>query len=304
MDLLKERIKELHDKYHPEAIFMTQTSSILYGYELKELWKKAWPNEEQPKFLTINTMPLNRHEGEQIGEESKKYQGLYYRLEFGLANPNWPEYKSLEKNVKVKLAMYNVQGNIAIIDECQGFLGQVSNSRLEQAGGGRPVFEPDAERCNYDIGSRTLGAAKIVVEDAMRDLHKKGKVVVLGLGYNRATLGPFYRTQEERLSGRGGYERIKGGTEDSKKVKKRIEEFKRIGRKIGEEIREEEVGGGLEKSVTAIIAIVSFILAFFFLSSNITGNAIGNLTETNVNIVGVVLLAIGLVAGYFWMKGR
>lgn len=68
--------------------------------------------------------------------------------------------------------------------------------------------------------------------------------------------------------------------------------------------KEEQRGGNLEGKVTSIIAISGVLVALFFLSTNITGNAIGNLNQTNVNVVGVLLLVIGLVAGYFWMKKK
>lgn len=52
-------------------------------------------------------------------------------------------------------------------------------------------------------------------------------------------------------------------------------------------------------------AIVMLVLGgLIFLSSNMTGNVIGGLNQTSSNWVGAVLLAVGLVAGFFWMKGR
>jgi len=72
-EVLKERIRELHDKYHPEAIFMTQTSSTLYGWAIKEAWKEAWPEEKVPRILTINTKPIEKHEGEKIRRDSPIY---------------------------------------------------------------------------------------------------------------------------------------------------------------------------------------------------------------------------------------
>jgi len=38
---IREQLREMHDEFHPEAIFMTQTSSTLYGWTIKEMWKKA-----------------------------------------------------------------------------------------------------------------------------------------------------------------------------------------------------------------------------------------------------------------------
>lgn len=60
---------------------------------------------------------------------------------------------------------------------------------------------------------------------------------------------------------------------------------------------------GLEKTV-ATTAIVSIIASIFFLSNNITGNAIGNLNQTSSNFIGAGLLIIGLVCGFFWIKRK
>ncbi|MBT4531382.1 hypothetical protein HOC29_00005 [archaeon] len=59
----------------------------------------------------------------------------------------------------------------------------------------------------------------------------------------------------------------------------------------------------LEKRITGLIAIISLGFSSFFIGSNITGNVIG-LTQTTVNWIGAVLLGIGLIAGFFWLKKR
>lgn len=59
--------------------------------------------------------------------------------------------------------------------------------------------------------------------------------------------------------------------------------------------------GGLEGKLPAVISISGLVLSLFFLSG-ITGNAIGNST-VNTSL-GAVLLIIGLVAGFFWLKSR
>ncbi len=79
---MRERLKQMHDKYHPQAIFVTQTSATLYGWTIKELWKKAWPNEKVPKVFTIDVRPIiYRHLGEKLtgGEEGFKEYIDYLR---------------------------------------------------------------------------------------------------------------------------------------------------------------------------------------------------------------------------------
>jgi len=54
----------------------------------------------------------------------------------------------------------------------------------------------------------------------------------------------------------------------------------------------------------AVIATLGLLGAIFFLSSNITGNAIANVSQSSGNILGAILLVVGLVAGFFWVKKK
>jgi len=60
---------------------------------------------------------------------------------------------------------------------------------------------------------------------------------------------------------------------------------------------------GLEKA-TATASIVGVLGGIFFLSTNITGNVIANVSQSSGNILGAVLLVVGLVAGFFWVKKK
>ncbi len=59
--------------------------------------------------------------------------------------------------------------------------------------------------------------------------------------------------------------------------------------------------GGLVGATTSIIGLSAGI---FFLSSNITGNVIGNLTQTSSNIIGVILFVVGIVGAFFYFRRR
>ena len=52
------------------------------------------------------------------------------------------------------------------------------------------------------------------------------------------------------------------------------------------------------------LAIIGLFGAIFFLSSNITGNTIGRMTNFTSNIFGAGLLIIGLVAGFFCLQNK
>ncbi|MDD5192201.1 MAG: DUF308 domain-containing protein [Candidatus Nanoarchaeia archaeon] len=57
---------------------------------------------------------------------------------------------------------------------------------------------------------------------------------------------------------------------------------------------------------TAAVAtsILAFVGGIFFLSPNLTGNAIGNMTNSTTNIIGVVLFTIGIVGAFFYFRRR
>jgi CheY-like chemotaxis protein len=61
---------------------------------------------------------------------------------------------------------------------------------------------------------------------------------------------------------------------------------------------------GLGKNLTPVIATIGILSGIFFLSTNITGNAIANVSQNSGNIWGAVLLVVGLVAGFFWVKKK
>ena len=63
-------------------------------------------------------------------------------------------------------------------------------------------------------------------------------------------------------------------------------------------------GKDLGDKLTSIIAIAGLGAGIFFLSNNITGNAIANLTTKTTSFLGAGLLIVGLVAGFFWINGK
>lgn len=60
----------------------------------------------------------------------------------------------------------------------------------------------------------------------------------------------------------------------------------------------------LTSRLSSTTAIISLIGGTFFLSSNVTGNAISNLSNTTSSWIGGVLILIGIVALGFWIANR
>ncbi len=61
---------------------------------------------------------------------------------------------------------------------------------------------------------------------------------------------------------------------------------------------------GLDSSLSSVLAIAGILGGLFFLSPNMTGNAIANVSQNSGNILGAVLLVVGLIAGFFSVKKR
>lgn len=61
---------------------------------------------------------------------------------------------------------------------------------------------------------------------------------------------------------------------------------------------------GLENKVAKAVSLSGFGSGTVLLSSNITGNVIGNLNQISLNWIGGVLFVVGLIAGFFWLKKR
>jgi len=53
-----------------------------------------------------------------------------------------------------------------------------------------------------------------------------------------------------------------------------------------------------------ILTIAGLGAGIFFLSSNITGNAIADMTTKTISFLGAGLVIVGSVAGFFWIKSR
>jgi len=60
----------------------------------------------------------------------------------------------------------------------------------------------------------------------------------------------------------------------------------------------------LTSRLTPAVATLGLLSGIFFLSNNITGNAIANMTTKTTSFLGAGLLIVGLVAGFFWLKSR
>ncbi|MDQ7815147.1 MAG: hypothetical protein RDU25_05085 [Patescibacteria group bacterium] len=57
---LKRLLSEWHD-IRPDYVFLTETSSVPYGYAIKEAWKTAYPDEKAPVFYRLESWTEHDH---------------------------------------------------------------------------------------------------------------------------------------------------------------------------------------------------------------------------------------------------
>jgi hypothetical protein len=86
--------------------------------------------------------------------------------------------------------------------------------------------------------------------------------------------------------------------------KKLIKEVKkRTGLDLKREVeRRSREGKGLEDKICGVIGLSLIVFSLFFLSINVTGNAIGSLKTSTSNIIGVILLLFGIIGAFFYFR--
>ncbi len=200
---IQEKIETLHNKYNPQVIFLTMSSSILFGWVIREAWKVAWPNEDVPIFFTIDPHPLSA-EIDGRGADS---------LIVGNYDVKTPdEYrKYLVEDIEEKLKIAGNVESVVVIDEgaCDGLTLEISN--------------------------------KILLE-AIRNSGFNSKGYIFDLGLSRWTGGPFRRRErssgkkleETSQKYRNGMYQLT--SEQKKESKIEIERAKKIGIEVGKNI--------------------------------------------------------------------
>ncbi len=292
--MIKEKIEFIHEKYKPEAYFVTQTSGVLLGWIVKEIYKTAWPSEAMPKFFTIDVRGpmghsnINPDENEDLYNSRKKeYRELAAKIDkeitelknnkdtifdrverlnclestkkqwlemsqdskvsynFTKDSPEetWPETQDIKNIVLKIIKKYKIKGNITVIDESHGFgdyldkdwtilIENYKKYAYDYLGGRRGRFRPGPE----GSVSRTLNVACEIIKKAIADCGTDSLVVGMGLeDRDRSYRGPWERTDNNDGV---GYRRVQT-QEKKEQAKKRIDQSKETGKKIGELIKKE-----------------------------------------------------------------
>ncbi|MFZ5955534.1 MAG: hypothetical protein ACOYT4_03840 [Nanoarchaeota archaeon] len=239
-DCISGYIKELHDNWHPEVLFFTQTSSIISAIIYKSAWKKAWPEEKQPLFLTIDVHSLRNQIQSLYGSSnfSEKKPNEKNSLESKLENLDSSELSNIFRDLEKKFEKYKIGGNVAILDET-GYCARYFNGKR------RLTFEyneylndPNFERDYIDIERPfTLKTAAFCLNKIKEKCSKNSSLIMMTSG-TEGLFGnypkPFLRN-DEKVDGNEHYTCAKGN--DRKRFLGKLELYKSTGERFGEEIR-------------------------------------------------------------------
>ncbi|MFC1681991.1 hypothetical protein ACFL0X_00020 [Nanoarchaeota archaeon] len=270
---LKRMIQEIH-KLNPAIIFYTQSSAHNLAIALDQTWKEAYPNEKSPKVWGVNP----------------RRAGI-------------PHLKTKIEAIKETINLNKEK--ILILDECRG--NPPSPLSIPQ----RHTFLESEQDPEFLYPTTTIAkGANMIREEVGSD----GKNIYVMGGNPHAYANTVLlnsRESKKRLMSRAPTGEIYRGHNLPKRVAfgsealKILNEIRKVGRDAGKELHKElEENRSLEHKLMGVISITGFITSLFFLSSNITGNTVANISSQTSSLVGSGLLVVGLIAGAFWMKMR
>lgn len=305
---VKNKIIAWHDKVKPDYIFLTDTSAVPFGWLFKNTWREMYPGEKVPKFyrsgISKNTRQL----------ESKP--GIFGTP--GGCNPyfNIDKWRPiLEKRFeRMKL---DKSKTVLVYDEG-------GSSRLREEGGVHNV-SAGFERYKY-MNWYHSETARINVR-ALKELGFKEVWSDGGSGSLMGYTGDLnWRLTPEEIEKMAEFpvkptrkfwtqkgENIDisktgvGITEKNPVLRKAalnyIHDLKLIGKEAGIEGRKElEKKKKLEQIVSGVVGVGGVLGSLFFLGSGVTGNAIGNISQSSSSWIGIVLFLVGMAGALFYFR--
>jgi hypothetical protein len=336
-------LKRVHrDK--PKVVFLTQTSSIPFGFALKEAYKTAYPGDKPPRFLTVDVKPIRSwSENYDLQEEiyrqcpPEKLKGAIRNMGLRVGHNRGESRSELEKIYSPDnkdLSMFHV---IELLRYGGEDFNRYFYDRLEERAerSAPAIVKKVSEKLRkYDVKK---GDSVLIMDEMMKDKEKKG-----GRYVNLGTVGIIDRVLREAGSQLNedievdhAYISVKGlptrglgpwvGAPANTYAPWKDGKFPPIRRFEDKEEREasksnidylKDLGrkageemvqkekADLEGKVGAFIGIGGLLISLVFLSPNFTGNVISSLSLKTSNLFGVLLFLIGITGAFFSFRKR
>ena len=296
---LRKTVRFWHDEIKPDYIFLNETRATPFGYLFKSAWKEAYPNESLPKFYRIDPRATPHYTmGESKGDEKKNNLDFLKRWkEFLFKRISKSDARVIVFDEAYSQGYSNNAIQYTIRDNLKGTCVFTQYGAYDENSEGHSVWDwlnqqsksegrwPNGRYVNEkNLSSGIKLTSKIRPDEikSLSDLEFRGKIlktpqIVFDQGLQSAT---------------------------KRQALDYMHDLKVVGKEIGEEIRQEQKNKSLENKVTSAIVIAGFASSLLFLSSNITGNAIADLSVKTSSAIGIVLFAIALIAGFFWLRNK
>jgi len=250
--------------------------------------KKVATKEEAVRLLkSVNPQRLTMYDRQKIGREilaREKIFGLHVGREYDLHYRGWGE-TTRENMDTEKRDEFSPNKKLKLKQE--GDRDFKRAQELEQQGhfltDSGAIRQYISAGMNYELVgmlSKALKSYEKAMECPERDYKRQQKSpYIRGWWHNPKK----YECDYEMDQSKQGIARVKAKQERIRKMKSKSE--------------------GLEGKTAGVTVIIGLIGGLFFLSTNITGNVIG-LNQSTGNILGAVLLCVGLVGSFFWFRSR
>jgi len=316
---------------NPKVISLPMTSINPFGIILKEAYHHAFPDEPQPKFLTIDVKAvrafkndfdtqekLSREHHAQMSPlrrffyctlpkslgimsstsiEEKEDFAHYYQKEVGKRMKRTASRVIRETTEKLRKYGLHEGDKVLVIDDS----------------GGIPPKELTASVISRLYGNEyshkgTLGIVCQVLEEATSNISSGIKVSYEAIpSAHTRNLGPWvgmsiresYKgyKKEKLIPTRRYY-----GKEERDIVRENMNILKGLGRDIGDKIAQErKKAKDLEHCLSAILGIIGIGIGLFFLNSDITGNVIYP-SNQSPNLLGLFVFIISTILFLFSLK--
>jgi tetratricopeptide (TPR) repeat protein len=170
--------------------------------------------------------------------------------------------------------------------------------------GGSQIHHPEESELRAKKEEDTNPGSAIYYYESAAEQYEKGGIIKEALNcYQQIVrLFPDYQTKVDSSNIPPNMGFHKHVIENMNKAEKKVIELESLKGRLSE-MKARTSKSSLEGAVTTA-SILSFLGSIFFLQSNFTGNAISNLTQTNSNIFGSVLLIIAIVSGLIWLSRK
>lgn len=315
-------VRQWHDEVKPDYIFLTETSAVPYGFVLKEAWRRAYEKEDMPRFQRIDPMYSLIERG-----NIKNYltRALKEKPELvAVANRNViaPVSKRVTKQ-NPRILVFD-EGAVRDLSPNNVPLKQYSRDNLYLYDSQRSSENEEKERDHMGIHSTSLMHTMSFLDEVLRYRGDTPEIwgsqqAVPDVLYQTITKKGVSRMPTQKVdksknwdrddSPRTYKNRFVGNIVKEPRQRKRaiayINDLKQLGREAGEELHAQiERQQSLEQTLSATTAILGIGASIFFIGSNLTGNAIANMSSSATNIIGTILFLVGIAGAFFYFKGK